>query len=137
MSFPLLQAIELLSQVQLALHSGDETRKKTACDVLQDFIVLSTDAVNRSNELALKFRNISQNMKDEAQLLRDAAHIEALNRMKEYEQKIKNDANKCKEDNEHDETMKKLRDVANRMREEAQRLRDSTNDHSHKINDDT
>ena len=126
MSFPLLQGIELLTQVQLALHSDNETRINTASDVLQEFINLSTEALHRSILLVLKFRDISQRMKDEAKLLRDAAHMEALNRMKEYEQKIKDDANKCKEECEHDENMKSLCEAANKMREEAQRLRYST-----------
>ena len=133
MSFPLLQGIELLSQIQLALHSDNETRKNTANEMIQEFIVLSTDALHRSGELALKFRESTQKMIDEALLLRDAAHIEALNRMKEFEQKIKEDANKCKEEAEHDDTIQKLRDAAQKMREEAHRLRDT----SQKISDDT
>lgn len=132
MSFPLLQGIELLSQVQLALHSDNETRKNTASEMLQEFIVLSTDALHRSRELAVTFIELAQKMKDEAQLLRDAAHIEALNRMKEFEQKIKEDANTCKEHAEHNETIQKLRDAAQKMREEAHKLRDTS---SQKISD--
>lgn len=133
MSFPLLQGIELLSQVQLALHSDNETRKNTASEMLQEFIVLSTEALHRSGQLALTFRELSQKMIDEAQLLRDAAHIEALNRMKVFEQKIKEDANTCKEHAEHDDTIQKLRDAAQKMREEAHKLRDTS---SQKITDD-
>jgi 5'-deoxynucleotidase YfbR-like HD superfamily hydrolase len=133
MSFPLLQGIELLTQVQLALRSDNDTRKNTASDVLQEFIHLSTEALHRSNELAIKFRDLSQHMINEAKLLRDAAHVEALNRMKEYEQKIKDDANKCKEVSEHDETIKNLCEAANKMREEAHKLRDTS---SQKITDD-
>ena len=124
MSFPLIQGIELLHQVQLALHSENETQIKSASEVLQEFINLSTDAVHRSNELALKFREISQRMKDEAKLLRDTTHMEALKRMKEYEQKIKEDACKKKELSEHDEALQRMSDMAQRMREESYRVRE-------------
>lgn len=130
MSFPLLQSTELLSQIQLALNSNNETRKKTASEVLQELIILSTECINYSNEIAIKFRDLTKHMIDEEKLLRDAAHLESLNRMKEYEQKIRDEAHKCKEETEHNETMHKLCEAAKKMRIEAQHLRDSTQNKS-------
>jgi len=119
MSFPLVQSVELLSLVLQGLYSDNDTQKNTACEVLHEYINLSNDALHFSNELALKFRNISQRMKDEAKLMRDAAHIQALNRMKEYENKIKEDALRAKEENEHYDTLQKMAEIAKKMKEDA------------------
>lgn len=124
MSFPLLQAIELLCQVQMGLQSEEDKLKQSAYQALDQFIVLSSDAVLRSGELAQTFRETSQNMRSEALLLKDEKHNELLRRMNEYNQMVKDEEEKIKVNEEHEDLIQQLQENAKRMREQSMQMRD-------------